>query len=484
MSRQTNAAVRPSRFRKWLRRLGASLAMLAAANLTTVPAQADVGSELSDFFDDMGAAANVTGPVAYQGQSAGYYTGGGIWTRFPQKSINPVNLQLPSVKAGCGGIDIFSGSFSFVNSDEIVAMLKSVANNALGFAFQLAIKSISPQISQTIEEFAQKVQQMNQFNMNSCEMAQGLVAGLWGKNQGHQSEVCKAIANSQGWATDWAKARQGCNAGGERASIMDSNSDPELPADSYNYTWFMLEKSYPSFSREFKEYLMSLVGTIIYERPADSDSGATYRYYGVGDRALLTALIDGTSSTTILRCDETTRCLNPTTQTLSISGSVALKTRVLGLIQSMEAKVRSNAALTAEEVGLLGATSVPLYKIITVNAAAQLGGMSTQEMHGLAEIVAMDLLDTIANQFYGYVAQGAASFDRADPDTLGQWRDQMHSVREVIRGYSYSMNERLVRTQAIVERTVFLESTLRNSLSPQLSAALSFSTSMSAQGIQ
>ncbi|MEM7687604.1 MAG: conjugal transfer protein TraH [Pseudomonadota bacterium] len=477
-------ARRRSWTRRFIRSLGASVAVLAAVNLVAAPVAADVGGELTDFFDDMGSAANVTGPTAYQGQSAGYYTGGGVWTRFPQRAVNPVNLQLPSVNAGCGGIDIFSGSFSFINSDEMVAMLKSVANNALGFAFQLAIKSISPQISQTIEEFAQKAQQLNQFNMNSCEMAQGLVAGLWGKNQGHQSEVCKAIANSQGWATDWAKARQGCNAGGERASIMDSNADPDMPADSYNYTWYMLEKSYPSFSREFKEYLMSLVGTIIYERPAATGDAPTYRYYGVGDRALLTALIDGSSATTILRCDEVAQCLNPSTQTLNIDASEALKSRVLGFIQSMEAKVRSNAALTNEEIGLLGATSIPLYKIITVNAAAQLGGMSTQEMHGLAEIVAMDLLDTIANQFYSYVAQGVASFDRADPETLGQWRDQMHSVREVLRTYSYTMNERLVRTQAIVERTVFLESTLRNSLSPQLSAALSFSTAMSAQGIQ
>lgn len=466
-----------------MRWTGCALSALAAAGMAVAPAQANVGNELNDFFNDMGAAANVTGPTAYQGQSAGYYTGGGVWSRFPQRTVNPVNLALPSAKAGCGGIDIFSGSFSFINSDEIVAMLKSVANNALGFAFQLAIKSISPQISSTIEEFSQKVQQMNQFNMNSCEMAQGLVAGLWGKNQGHQSEVCKAIANSQGWATDWAKGRQMCNAGGERADIMEGNSDHGLPSGSYNYTWHTLQKSYPSFSNEFKEYLMSLVGTIVYVRPADADSGASYKYFGIGDQALLTALIDGTTSTTILQCDEHTDCLNPTPQPINVSQAVALKPRVLALIESMAGKVRSNAPLTTDEIGLLGATSVPLYKIITVNSAAQLGGMSTQEMSGLAEIVAMDLLDTIANQFYGYVVQGSVSFDRADPETLGQWRDQIASVREVIKGYSYAMNERLIRTQAIVERTVFLESTLRNSLSPQMSAALSFSTSMSKQGI-
>ena len=46
------------------------------------------------------------------------------------------------------------------------------------------------------------------------------------------------------------------------------------------------------------------------------------------------------------------------------------------------------------------------------------------------------------------------------------------------------MNLRLQRTQHVVERAVFLEGTLRNNLSPQMSAALSFSTSLSNQGIQ
>ncbi len=221
------------------------------------PVHANVGSELNSFFNDMGAAANATGPVAYQGQSAGYYSGGNIWTRFPQRSVNPVNLQLPSVKAGCGGIDVFSGSFSFINSDEIVAMLKATANNALGFAFQLAIKSISPQISATIEEMAQKAQQMNQFNMNSCETAQNLVGGLWGKSDRMSSEICKSIGNSQGLFSDWAKGRHECGTGGQREATLKANKDPAIPAASYNFTWEMLKQSYPSFSVNFREYLMT-----------------------------------------------------------------------------------------------------------------------------------------------------------------------------------------------------------------------------------
>ena len=463
---------------------GVGLAALAAAGMAAAPVNAQVGAELNSFFDDMGAAANATGPTAYQGQSAGYYSGGNIWTRFPQKSVNPVNLQLPSVKAGCGGIDVFSGSFSFINTDEIVAMLKATANNALGFAFQLAIKSISPQIASTIEEMSQKAQQMNQFNMNSCEAAQNLVGGLWGKSDRMSSEICKSIGNSQGIFSDWAKGRHECGTGGQRESTIAANSDPDIPSESYNFTWDMLKQSYPSFSPQFREYLMTFVGTVIYYQEGDASGKRGYQFFGQGDRALLTALLDGTSSVTMLKCDTNDKCLNPTVQTMSISDSQALKPRVRAMIESMNAKVRSNASLTTDEIGLLGATTIPLYKIISVNAAATLGGMTANDMNDLAEIVSMDLLDALAQQYYGYASRGVGTFQNANEEALSQWRDQIVSVRHVLDGYSQGMNLRLDRTQHVIQRAVFLEGTLRNNLSPQMSAALSFSTSLSNQGVQ
>lgn len=467
-----------------LRRAGIALSALAVATMAAGPVHANVGSELNSFFNDMGAAANATGPVAYQGQSAGYYSGGNIWTRFPQRSVNPVNLQLPSVKAGCGGIDVFSGSFSFINSDEIVAMLKATANNALGFAFQLAIKSISPQISATIEEMAQKAQQMNQFNMNSCETAQNLVGGLWGKSDRMSSEICKSIGNSQGLFSDWAKGRHECGTGGQREATLKANKDPAIPAASYNFTWEMLKQSYPSFSVNFREYLMTFVGTVIFYQDGDASGKRGYQFVGQGDRALLTALLDGGGSVTMLKCDTSDKCLNPTTQSMSVSASQALKPRVRAMIESMNGKVRSNAALTPDEIDLLGATTIPLYKIISVNAAATLGGMTANDMNDLAEIVAMDLLDALAQQYYGYASRGVGSFQNANEEALSQWRAQIVSVRQVLDTYSQGMNLRLERTQHVVQRAVFLEGTLRNNLSPQMSAALRFSTSLSNQGLQ
>ena len=54
-----------------LKRAGVALSALAAACMVATPVSAQVGSELNDFFNDMGASANATGPTAYQGQSAG-----------------------------------------------------------------------------------------------------------------------------------------------------------------------------------------------------------------------------------------------------------------------------------------------------------------------------------------------------------------------------------------------------------------------------
>ena len=466
------------------RAVAGSVLATAVVLAGSTPAMANVEGEMNNFMNDMGAYGNVTGPQAYQSQSGGYYTAGNLWARFPQRNIQPFNLQLPSARAGCGGIDLFAGSFSFINTAELVAMLKATANNALGFAFKLAIDSISPEIGKVMDELAQKVQQMNQFNMNSCETAQNLVGGLWGKSDRMSSEICKSIGNSQGLFSDWAKGRHECGTGGQREATLKANKDPAIPAASYNFTWEMLKQSYPSFSVNFREYLMTFVGTVIFYQDGDASGKRGYQFVGQGDRALLTALLDGGGSVTMLKCDTSDKCLNPITQSMSVSASQALKPRVRAMIESMNGKVRSNAALTPDEIGLLGATTIPLYKIISVNAAATLGGMTANDMNDLAEIVAMDLLDALAQQYYGYASRGVGSFQNANEEALSQWRAQIVSVRQVLDTYSQGMNLRLERTQHVVQRAVFLEGTLRNNLSPQMSAALRFSTSLSNQGLQ
>src|SRR3546814_15940915 len=102
-----------------------------ALSVAAAPAQAGVGDEMSEFFNDMGASANATGATACQGQSAGYYSLASVWARFPQESVSPANIQLPKVRAGCGGIDILRGSLSFTNMSQFVSHYQASSHNAI-----------------------------------------------------------------------------------------------------------------------------------------------------------------------------------------------------------------------------------------------------------------------------------------------------------------------------------------------------------------
>jgi len=460
--------------------LGATCALIGADT-----ASADVSGQLNSFFTSMGGSANVTGPTAYSGQQGGYYSGGNLWVRFPaQQTFTLGNLQMPSVKAGCGGIDIFTGSFSYINSDQIVAMMKAVANGAEAFIFSLAIDAISSVIGVNIKEVSQKLQQFLQHSLNACQAGEQMAAGLAGLAGARDSQFCKQIGNSQGVFSDWAASEQGCGTGGSQTSTLSGNKDKTIPAGPYNYTWTMLTQKYPSFDTDFKQYLMSLVGTVIYQ-PGTSDSqGPTYQFIGQGDPALITALLDGGSTAQVYACDTTDQCLNPTQTTLNVSTSAALKTQVYNMLMDIQGRIQGNQALTSQEIGLLGATTIPLYKIMVVNSAASFGGMNSADLTELSEIASVDLLETVVQQFYKMVTDGQTSFHNADPTTLKQWQDQLRTVSQTLDSQVMHNSGRLTRTEQILDRTIRIEATLRNSMSPQMTAALQFEKSLGQHPLQ
>ena len=63
--------------------------------------------------------------------------------RTPIRSVNVVSFDPPRFAAGCGGIDMYMGSFSFINGDQIVATLRAIGQNAKGLLFKMAIDVIN-----------------------------------------------------------------------------------------------------------------------------------------------------------------------------------------------------------------------------------------------------------------------------------------------------------------------------------------------------
>ncbi|MGK3373786.1 conjugal transfer protein TraH, partial [Citrobacter youngae] len=134
--------------------------------LSVSPAQADVNGDLNGFFGSLGYSGNVSQAQAWQGQAAGYFSGGSVYLRNPVKNVQLISMQLPSLNAGCGGIDSYLGAFSMISGEEIQRFAKQIMSNALGYAFDLALQTMVPELKQA-KDFLQKLaSDVNSMNMS------------------------------------------------------------------------------------------------------------------------------------------------------------------------------------------------------------------------------------------------------------------------------------------------------------------------------
>jgi conjugative transfer pilus assembly protein TraH len=187
----------------------------------------NIGKDLVNFFKSAGTASNVTAPGAYKDQSAGYYSGGGIAARTGARNAQLATIQMPGFRAGCGGIDAWLGGFSHISSDALVKMLRNIGSNAASYAFMLAVQTVSPQIYNIMNELNALATQINQTNINSCEAAATMLGGMWPKSDQSSKHLCQAMGSNLGEFSDWAAARQGCGAKGDRSKVLNrASSDP------------------------------------------------------------------------------------------------------------------------------------------------------------------------------------------------------------------------------------------------------------------
>lgn len=148
------------------------ITLLVIMAMTTVSIPASAG--LSDALDGM-FMSNSTSSGAFESQSRGGLVGGGAALRSPVRNINLVAFDPPRFSAGCGGIDLFGGSFSFINADALVALFRQIAANAVGVAFKAAIDAINPALGKLMQDFQNKLQALNQMMKNTCAVANSIV---------------------------------------------------------------------------------------------------------------------------------------------------------------------------------------------------------------------------------------------------------------------------------------------------------------------
>ena len=293
-------------------------------------------------------------------------------------------------------------------------MLKAVANNAVGFAFSLAIDTVCPECSKIMQEFSQKAQLMNNPNINSCEMAQGLVGGLWPKSDLADKAICESIGNCEGHlhrlgrCQTWLR-HQG-PAGLDDGARRRASTTMSTPGSPRNYTWHVLKKS-AFFSPGGT--LRSRACRICHDADRHDYLCAAKRWRAGHIRARCgRRLVDAGDRASrwhqghrvqIWDCDETDKCLNPDFKSLALPVSKALRPRVAALIDHMVQAIHNDTADHRAQMELLQVASLPLYKILTVQAAYG-RGMPTDDRETLAEIASVDLLFAVLDRMVSELA--------------------------------------------------------------------------------
>lgn len=239
-----------------------------------------------------------------------------------------------------------------------------------------------------------------------------------------------------------------------------------------------------AFDQSFSEYIMTLVGTVVTTPSTDPSVGGKVVMFGPAEDAVVTALLDGTADAPpvkMLKCNDE-NCYDVGEQTLSVPASSALRPRIATMIKSMSDKIRSDTPLNAAEKQLLNLATVPIYKILAVQAYAHYA-LTDGEIQTLSEIVAVDLLSAMLDNMLDRVEQAKVHYQTFDQETATQWKQQIAATRAKFSQRDVRLNNKLQVTMQIINRSIMLESTLQNSMTPGMASALNFSRGLNAQGL-
>lgn len=365
------------------------LLVLCAALLTVTPAaSADVNSDMNQFFNKLGFASNTTQPGVWQGQAAGYAYGGSLYARTQVKNVHLISMTLPDINAGCGGIDAYLGSFSFINSEQLQRFVKQIMSNAAGYFFDLALQTTVPEIK-TAKDFLQKMaSDINSMNLSSCQAAQGIIGGLFPRTQVSQQKVCQDIAGESNIFADWAASRQGCTVGGKSDSVRDkaSDKDKERVTKNINIMWNALSKNRMfDGNKELKEFVMTLTGSLVFG-PNGEITPLSAR---TTDRSIIRAMMEG-GTAKIYHCNDSDKCLKVVADTpVTISRDNALKSQITKLLASIQNKAVSDTPLDDKEKGFISSTTIPVFKYLV---DPQMLGVSNSMIYQLTDYIGYDIL--------------------------------------------------------------------------------------------
>lgn len=405
-----------------------SVATAVAISLTLSPfsvgpAHADIKSAMESMFTSSGAMSSTTAPNVYQTQSSNVVVGGSYQMRVPVQNYKFFSYELPSVKAGCGGVDARLGSFSWINDEKFKEMLQAIGNNSVGLLYQAAISVISPLIGGKLETLLASLQDATSFFGNSCRNAEMLIDGAIGKKTADLYSACMKIQSLKN--KDQAAAAAACkdHAPNENAAAA-TDPDPAIRTVAQrdiNIIWNALSKT--SLTHDEKELYMNITGTVIIRAKKSDGSGSDVDQEIDGVVTSLQILENGTepavgpmpSGDVVIsgwwKCDALLdpECLNPTNtgkKTFTPFSQQAFN-HMITLLNNL----KSNSSPDIAEIRFVNRSSLPVASMLKIGYMSRTDSLALSLANRYSRVIGYDyaynFLESAMKDARTYLGNGA-----------------------------------------------------------------------------
>ncbi len=156
------------------------------------------GVLLAGWVDDWITQKTETSPGYFEGQKRGYFNAGSFSARWQQNNDYLFTAMPPKVKAGCGGIDVFLGGFSYLNFEYLVTKLQRIMQAAPAAAFDIALNVLCEPCSKTIKSLEAITNTLNNLQLDECKAGRALVATMVPPSLADTKDKQAKLASIQG----------------------------------------------------------------------------------------------------------------------------------------------------------------------------------------------------------------------------------------------------------------------------------------------
>ena len=380
---------------------------------------------VADFVASAQENSNVTKAGIQEAGALNVVTGGGFVYKTPRKDFVPFSVTPPSLKAGCGGIDVFLGAFSIPSKDEFVSFLKSVGTALPGLAFQLALQTMAPDLNEMVGRYSDLIRSYTNRYTDSCSAAQALLYDT-GLGQHLQKAVHSATntLRSNGQAADQSDAdlmvRNNGTKAIENAKPVKDASGNEIDAPELNLTWSLLSSgrwaSGATDMTELKEIMMTLTGTTIFTKTGDGDDAvlAARVVAGADLLPILFGETDNAKALKKLKCKDNIKCLEVVETQFTEMNLVDELMKAANAYRTALSTRKADAVTDSQLVLLAASSGVPLIRILNMASLSRYSGIAEDLIKVYVDAAAYEMLATAVHGLASDVRSALASSSASD----------------------------------------------------------------------